>query len=125
MNHVIWWKTYSPPIWLLNGQKENVQTTDLMGMKSDDVKERLLKAVACTWKKPAEGVVLVAPSSATFLDQFSKFNSTEDLILKERWRYNNHINLDDLDFETEGVVGTLSRVVGRRGLVVWDVTRKC
>jgi phosphatidylinositol glycan class Z len=125
INHVLWWKTYSPPIWLLNGRIEDVQTTDLMGMNAEEVKERLFKAVTCTRKQPTEGIVLVAPFSATYLDQFSKADPTQDLILQERWRYMQHINLDDLDIETDGVWNTLTRVVGRRGLVVWDVARKC
>ena len=39
--------------------------------------------------------------------------------------YRRHINLDDMDFGDDGVVATLSRVVGRRGLGVWKVEREC
>jgi len=69
--------------------------------------------------------VLIAPASATFLDRFSAQNSTLEIILKERWRYNQHLNLDDLEFAEDGVGATVSRVLGRRGLVLWDVNRRC
>ncbi|KAK5941713.1 alpha 1,2 mannosyltransferase [Knufia obscura] len=39
--------------------------------------------------------------------------------------YRRHINMDDSDFGDDGVVPTLSRVVGRRGLGVWRVEREC
>lgn len=125
INHVLWWKTYSPPIWLLNGRDEDVRTTDLMGMDPEEVRTRLLETVVCSWKRPTPGIALVAPASAIYLDRFSKGNHSESLILQERWRTTHHLNLDDLDFGDDGVWNTLSRVVGRRGLVVWDVTRKC
>ena len=96
-----------------------------MGMHPEDIKTMLLEAVACRWRKPAKGVVLVAPASATFLDRFATGNLTEELILGERWRYPQHINLDDLDIGNDGVWSTLRRVIGRRGLVLWDVQRKC
>jgi phosphatidylinositol glycan class Z len=43
----------------------------------------------------------------------------------ELWRYRQHIGLDDLDFGDDGVWPTLERVVGRRGLVAWDVRQAC
>ena len=39
--------------------------------------------------------------------------------------YRRHINLDDLDFGDDGVLPTLERVIGRRGLGVWKVDRLC
>jgi len=39
--------------------------------------------------------------------------------------YRRHINLDDMDFGDDGIIPTLSRVVGRRGLGVWRVEREC
>lgn len=39
--------------------------------------------------------------------------------------YKKHVNLDDMDFGDDGVVDTLMRVVGRRGLGVWRVEREC
>ncbi|KAF2668967.1 glycosyltransferase family 22 protein [Microthyrium microscopicum] len=127
ISHVYWWKTYSPPIWLLDGRIRDIQTTDLMGKPGVDVQAQLLAEISCsTWtKKSTEGVVLVAPASATFLDQFTSTNTSEILVLEERWRHTSHINLDDLDFGDDGVWGTLARVVGRRGLVMWDVKRRC
>lgn len=39
--------------------------------------------------------------------------------------FRRHLNLDDMDFGDDGVIPTLSRVVGRRGLGVWRVERVC
>lgn len=39
--------------------------------------------------------------------------------------YGRHINLDDMDFGDDGILPTLSRVVGRQGLGVWRVEREC
>ena len=39
--------------------------------------------------------------------------------------FRRHVNLDDLDFGDDGVVETLKRVVGRRGLGLWRVERIC
>lgn len=36
-----------------------------------------------------------------------------------------HINLDDMDFGDDGVLPTLERVIGRRGLGVWRIERDC
>jgi phosphatidylinositol glycan class Z len=80
--------------------------------------------------------LLVAPKSATFLDQYIA-NSTTDRIkdgnssnrqflrLHELWSYTRHLGLDDMDFGDDGVWATLKRVVGRRGLGVWLVSRRC
>ena len=47
------------------------------------------------------------------------------LILTRRYSYKKHISLDDVDFGDDGVAGTISRVVGRRGLGVFEVQRLC
>lgn len=39
--------------------------------------------------------------------------------------FRRHVNLDDMDFGDDGVLPTLERVVGRRGLGVWKVDRIC
>ena len=39
--------------------------------------------------------------------------------------FRRHLNLDDMDFGDDGVVETLRRVVGRRGLGIWKVERIC
>ena len=46
--------------------------------------------------------------------------------MEEVKRWNNHLNLDDLDFGgPRGVWNEIWRVVGRRGLVLWSVERDC
>lgn len=71
-----------------------------------------------------EGTYLIAPLSAIFLDTHIT-NKTSGLYFQEAWRYRNHLNLDDLDFGDDGVWNTLRRVIGRRGLAAWRVTKDC
>ncbi|OJJ48818.1 hypothetical protein ASPZODRAFT_129134, partial [Penicilliopsis zonata CBS 506.65] len=138
---VFWWKTYSPPLWLLGDNQYplplDIQTRDLMGISGAEMIQELDKAVpACTAEgsvtPPTQLVFLVAPHSNTFLDLYTA-SSPSDLDsggtpaapfeLDAVWSYRNHINLDDLDFGSDGVIATITRVVGRRGLDVWAVQR--
>ncbi|KAK5990268.1 GPI mannosyltransferase 4 [Cladobotryum mycophilum] len=132
--HAIWWKTYSPPIWLLNGKNEVLQTSDVMGMKGDILLEKLTDLATCDtpadrrnqeYLKEKNGTYLIAPASATWLDPFLPNKGLEGLRFREVWRYRQHLNLDDMDFGDDGVWNTLSRVIGRRGLVAWRVTKSC
>jgi len=130
----IWWKTYMPPIWLLNGKNEVLRTQDVMGMPGERLFEELTKLATCDtpadrrsneYLKEKNGTYLVAPLSATWLDPYLQNKGLEGLRFREVWRYRRHLNLDDLDFAQDGVWNTLSRVVGRRGLAIWRVTKSC
>lgn len=129
VTHAFWWKTYSPPIWLLNGKNDNMTTVDLMSMPPSRMVEKLMDVAPCDSSKVRPGnetVFLVAPKSATFLDRFKGLDSNnKTLRLEEVWTYRRHINLDDLDFADDGFWPTLQRVVGRRGLTVWKVKKGC
>ncbi|KAF2484668.1 Alg9-like mannosyltransferase [Neohortaea acidophila] len=128
ISHVLWWKTYSPPRWLLNGQNEHVLTTDLMGMPGESMVESLLTTLSgCKAKNRLQSTtLLVAPSSAIFLDSLTGATAQHPkLQLQELWMHRQHIGLDDLDFGDDGIWPTLQRVIGRRGLVVYRVDRKC
>jgi phosphatidylinositol glycan class Z len=127
VDQVFWWKTYSPPRWLLNGKNDEMETIDLMGLDGDRMLARLNKYAACI-DGNENSTVLVAPASATFLDPYLVPGSSSqkpELDFKELWRYKKHIGLDDLDFGDDGVWSTLGRVVGRRGLVAWEIRRAC
>ncbi|QSZ35572.1 hypothetical protein DSL72_008442 [Monilinia vaccinii-corymbosi] len=124
--HAIWWKTYSPPIWLLNGKNGVLATHDLMGMKAELMLEEVIKLATCLPKSEeelTEATYLIAPTSATFLDKYTA-NQT-DLYFVEMWRYKNHLNLDDMDFGDDGFWSTITRVIGRRGIAAWRVTVDC
>lgn len=132
--HAIWWKTYTPPIWLLNGKNEFLQTRDVMGLKGDALLEQLTELATCDtpadrrnqeYLKEKNGTYLIAPASATWLDPYLPNKGLHGLRFREVWRYRQHLNLDDLDFGDDGVWNTLSRVVGRRGLIAWRVTKSC
>ncbi|KAH0525093.1 hypothetical protein TsFJ059_007507 [Trichoderma semiorbis] len=132
--NAIWWKTYPPPIWLLNGKNEVLTTKDVMGIKGEVLLEQLAELATCDtpadrrnteYLKEKNGTYLIAPASATWLDPYLPNKGLEGLRFREVWRYRNHLNLDDLDFGDDGVWNTLSRVIGRRGLVAWRVTKSC
>jgi phosphatidylinositol glycan class Z len=131
VTHAFWWKTYSPPIWLLNGKNEELKTVDLMGMSGDRMLEEVKSALpTCRTRKPPKiegrgAVYLVAPRSAYFLQPYYDHARREDVSLEEVWSYRRHLNLDDMDFAQDSIWKTLGRVVGDRGLVVWRVTRNC
>jgi phosphatidylinositol glycan class Z len=132
IRQAFWWKSYSPPIWLLDGKADSIETTDLMGMQKEAMVQELLASVNCKVKDKT-GVYLVAPNSAIYLDKFVRLQNASsssepryhDIYLEERWRYSKHLNLDDIDFGEDGVWPTLKRVVGRRGLVLWEVGIRC
>lgn len=130
----IWWKTYTPPIWLLNGKNEFLTTRDVMGLKGELLLEQLSQLATCDtpadrrnqeYLKEKNGTYLIAPASATWLDPYLSNKGLEGLRFREVWRYRKHLNLDDLDFGDDGVWDTLARVIGRRGLVAWRVTKSC
>ena len=126
VSQVFWWKTYPPPIWLLDGKNEYINTKDLMGMSGDGMVQEMLAAVPCPTSAIQQNTtLLVAPASATYIDELIASNKTHGLVLEEKWRYRRHLNLDDIEFGRDGLVPTLRRVVGRRGLVVWQVSRRC
>lgn len=133
---VFWWKTYSPPLWLLGDNSElhaDIQTHDLMGMRGADMIKQIDSIVpACpsllSSSKNNNLIFLVAPRSATFLDTYASSSSSPSsdaaqLHLTEKWTYTNHLNLDDMDFGDDGFLSTIARVIGRRGLTVWSVER--
>ncbi|KAG2412702.1 hypothetical protein HFD88_010259 [Aspergillus terreus] len=128
---VLWWKTYSPPRWLLGDNSSvplDIHTRDLMGIHGPDMADELERLVpSCDAHAAADHhldqVYVVAPRSATFLDQYTPSRAPSQLELHELWSYSKHLNLDDLDFGSDGVVATLRRAVGRRGLVVWEARR--
>jgi phosphatidylinositol glycan class Z len=130
--NAIWWKTYTPPIWLLNGKNEVLKTHDIMGMKGDLMLREVAALATChnpssnnpAYLAESEGTYLLAPLSATFLDKHIS-NEASGLYFQETWRYKSHLNLDDLDFGDDGFWNTITRVVGRRGLVAWRVTKDC
>lgn len=121
---VFWWRTYSPPVWLLGGKA--MVTTDLMGMKSEDMMAHLSGAVGgCEESRPST-VGLVAPSSSVELDHWIEASrSREHFLFDHVWKSEQHLNLDDIDFDQDGIRGSIARVVGRRGLVIWKVSRVC
>lgn len=130
----IWWKTYTPPIWLLNGKNEVLTTRDVMGMKGDALLEQLSALATCDtpadrrnqeYLKEKNGTYLIGPASATWIDPYLPNKGLEGLRFREVWRHRQHLNLDDLDFGDDGIWNTLTRVVGRRGLVAWRVTKSC
>lgn len=130
----IWWKTYMPPIWLLNGKAEVLETRDMMGVPGQELYAELAKFATCDtpadrrnteYLKEKNGTYLLAPASATWLDPYLRNKGLDGLRFREVWKHKHHLNLDDLDFAEDGVWNTLKRVIGRRGLTAWRVTKSC
>ncbi|EMC97588.1 glycosyltransferase family 22 protein [Baudoinia panamericana UAMH 10762] len=126
VSHVLWWKTYSPPRWLLGTTNVVINTTDLMGMPGDGMLEQLAHAADC--RNSTRRTLLVAPLSATFLDAYTDSHVVMEgstFALDQIHLHRAHIGLDDLDWGEDGVWPTLRRVVGRRGLGIWTVQKEC
>ncbi|KAI9786830.1 MAG: alpha 1,2 mannosyltransferase [Geoglossum umbratile] len=136
----LWWRCYSPPTWLLGGKNERLNTRDLKGMEPSLMIEKLHQAATChettvrranahPQRETKNGTYLIAPLSSTYLDQYTHPTAGHDLkpplAFEKVWEYRNHLNLDDMDFAEDGVWQTLTRVVGRRGLAAWRVTKAC
>ncbi|KAI9854554.1 MAG: alpha 1,2 mannosyltransferase [Trichoglossum hirsutum] len=137
----LWWRCYSPPIWLLGGKNENLITRDLKGLEPSLMIKELQQVATChegartekanghSERKAKGGAYLIAPLSSTFLDQYThptaKQGDVSPLEFEKVWEYRNHLNLDDMDFAEDGVWGTIARVLGRRGLAAWRVTKAC
>jgi phosphatidylinositol glycan class Z len=117
---VIYWKTYSPPTWLLGPLSAQVHTTNLMGAPVTTLLSALEEGADCGVNKVG---YLAAPLSATKLDPLldaSELPFRLEMVWSTKW----HLNMDDLDFGDDGVVGTVKRVVRRRGLGVWRIRRR-
>lgn len=119
MAKVFWWRTYSPPVWLLGGKE--LLTVDLMGAKAE-MMNRVLGAIDDHTGDERRTVGLVAPRSSVELDAWIE-KTKHRVVFEQVWMSKNHLNLDDLDIEEDGVGGTIERVVGMRGLVIWKVSR--
>ena len=126
IEQAFWWKTYSPPTYLLGNNHEGLVTRDLMGMPAERLIEELQNKTECNAKSTT---LLLAPLSATSLDDYvggsAAASESRRIVLEEVWRYRNHFNLDDMEFGDDGVWPTLARVIGRRGIGAWKVTRQC
>lgn len=121
---VFWWKTYPAPRYLLGSPNTTIiDTVDLMGVPPTEVVARVDSNVPqCHQLFGRKGLetFLVAPLSAPSIDWLANGLGAEKI-----WTYRRHINLDDLDIGEDGILGTLSRVVGRRGISVWKMGRAC
>lgn len=125
---VIWWKTYSPPTWLLGEMNEVCKTVDLMGENQDWVFVQLeLEKGGCpSGGGPTSGGVinetyLVAPLATEI--ETEREGIGRGFSLRRVWLYRNHLGLDDLDFdfEQDGAIGAIMKVWDSRGLGVWRV----
>lgn len=123
VHHTIWWKTYSPPRWLLDGKNHQVTTADLMGASGERMIEKVKESAVC--EGAGNRTLLVAPLSAGFLDSYTDSAPHGSINLTQVWQHSKHVGLDDLDFGDDGVLPTLRRVIGRRGLGIWEVAREC
>ena len=122
---VIWWKTYSPPTWLLGEMNERCSTVDLMGAKRNIVEERLEQEKGGCGVGPegtgSKEAYLVAPLAMDAERDVA--GGKHRYRLQKVWVYRSHLGLDDLnfDFEKGGVLGAVMKVWDSRGLGIWRV----
>lgn len=150
---VFWWKTYPPPTFLLGppplhpvtNRPLNLSTVPLMGFPQQELVFMLMQHMpTCdpglierlTTHREKTDVYVVAPLSAWRLNEphppvsdFS-FSVTFNLPparlhMRNIATFRQHINLDDMDFGDDGFRNTLKRIIGRRGLGVWQVDQIC
>lgn len=115
---VVYWKTYNPPTWLLGARSGEVETVVLMGAPVERLVGVLKNVAGC-----GESAYLAVPLSAVALD--AVLDDVElPFVLERVWSTRRHVNMDDLEFGDDGVVETVKRVVGRRGLGVWRVKKR-
>ena len=131
---VFWWKTYSPPVWLLDTPRSILNTTDLMGANAQEVEQRIRAALgSCEGQNDrSKEVLLVVPHSrdeptiwrgeVPDRASISRVANAEWTLL---WNNRRHIGLDDIDFGEDGFWGTLRKLIGRRGLGIWRIKRDC
>lgn len=136
---VFWWKTYSPPVWLLNAPRDRLNTTDLMGTDALEIEASLREALgSCdgSWTGQAAEIsdaVLVVPRARSepgiwrgeAPDADGVLHHIRDTSWTLPWSESRHVGLDDLDFAEDGVWGTLSKLVRSRGLQMWRIRREC
>lgn len=104
----IWWRTYSPPIWMLGDQNNSIQSIslndndfkftidqtkkhqiiDTMGLELENILSVVLEA-----KKTQKNVYLITPVASfnvALNESIGTYNKT--------WSYSSHLDLDHLDF---------------------------
>ena len=132
----LWWKTYSPPVWLLNTPQEVLRTEDLMGTSAQEVEAALRNILGtCSWagRTGTGEALLVLPRArlepsiwrGEAPDSNGVLHHIRDMSWVRIWSEKNHVGLDDLDFAEDGIWGTLSKVVKKRGLDIWRIRREC
>ena len=121
---VIWWKTYPPPDWILGSQAGKIQTHDLMSADAAVLEETIHRSIKCVPSVHQNNFILVTPLSTKELASY--FDSQTGLFhVTQAASFDTHLNLDDMDFNGDGIVATIRRVIGKRGLGVFNVHRHC
>lgn len=63
--------------------------------------------------------ILIAPESAINWTRYEV--DTAPISLQKIWSWRFHLNLDDIDWERDGVGGTLERTLLKMGLGIWQL----
>ncbi len=121
---VIWWKTYPPPDWILGSQAGKIHVHDLMGAEAAVLEETVRRSIKCVPWTPRKNFLLVIPLSTKELASYSD-PQTGPFHVTQAVSFNTHLNLDDMDFPIDGIIATITRVIGRRGLGVFNVHKHC
>lgn len=138
---VVWWRTYSPPEWLLGRNSDQVgflhrggvddiavirelvaesksftgvRIWDMMGSDEEIVQELIAMIVSDQSKHPDKDIMLVAPLSSSGLYRFLD-NSSLPFHLHLDYSFARHINMDDIgvDYEEARYYKRIEAVDGR------------
>jgi phosphatidylinositol glycan class Z len=95
-----------------------------MGAGAAVLEETVRHSIKCVPWTHQKNFLLVMPLStkelASYLDpQTGPFHVTRAAT------FGTHLNLDDMDFPIDGIIATITRVIGKRGLGVFNVHRHC
>jgi len=134
---IYWWRTYTPPTWLAQSGLGNprIEPTELLGYSAKDVYEKILTNDCLV--PYGEPLIFTAPRQSLEVVRWrgltpgsriaENLQSWEGEVKNVTWTKIHtewaHIGLDHLDWDDDGIWGTLSKVIRRRGLTAWMIHR--
>ena len=96
-----------------------------MGADVTVLEQTVRRAIQCVPLTDQNHFLLVTPLSTKELTPYLTSHTNNLFHVTQAASIDTHLNLDDLDFPGDGIVATITRVVGKRGLGVFHIHRHC
>ena len=135
---VIWWKTYTPPVWLLGHRgldPTEIRIVDLMGASRQTVVDSIVANTVCddpgdVRQSETSTTLVITPRSANAQSLAQESNSTpnpgsKQIVLREIWTYSLHLSLDNMDWATDGAWATITKLITQRGISIYQAYVIC